>query len=707
MAHTQEDSRIAISTPLGKDVLLLRGFSGKEAISQPFHFDLDLLSENDSFKFEDIVGKNVTLRIFDLDGSERYWNGFISRFSQGSRERQLTTYHAEMVPWLWFLTQTTDCRIFQNQKVPDIIQKVFEDLGFRDFEKRLYGAFNSREYCVQYRETDFNFVSRLMEEEGLYYYFRHEAHKHVLVLANEPVAHEPCPKQNEARYDSRGGMAYDDVVTSWRHEQAFRPGVWTQSDYNFETPSTSLTVSVAGSNPFEMYDYPGEHLVRSDGDRLARIRLQEQTVPCVVSRGASRCRHFNTGFRFKLNDHYRSNCNTEYLLTSLEHIASQPVGSAADAGREEEFSYQNRFECIPFSTPFRPARVTPHPVVQSCQTAVVVGPAGEEIYTDKYGRVKVQFHWDREGKRDEKSSCWMRVSQVHAGKGFGGIDTPRIGEEVIVGFLEGDPDKPIIIGRVYNGQNAPPGDLPKSGMVAGIKSNSTPGGGGNNAIMLDDTKGKEALNINAQHDMTTTVGHDRTATITNNDTLTVKVNRSKTVTVDETISVGGKKEETITGHNKLSVNGGREEIIAAGEKVTITGSRTEDVSGGEKITITGGRTEMVTGTEKITITGNRDETVTAGETVKITGATTHNITGPLEITATASIKLIVGGSSVTLLPGSIEISSPEIKVLGGTILAAAEGSHKIGGSSITVSGGSINSSASGTHEIAGGMVKIN
>src|SRR5262245_1687038 len=240
MAYTQTARRIAITTPLGKDTLLLRGFQGTEAISQLFRFDLDLLSENPSIKFQDIVGKNVTLFLLDANGEERHWNGFISRFSQGAQDRRLFSYRAEMVPWLWFLTRTADCRIFQNKTVPDIVQKIFKDLGFQDFELRLYGSFIPREYCVQYRESDFYFVWRLMDEEGIYYYFKHENGKHVLILGNDPAAHQPSEKQQTARYDFRGGgVQYEDVITEWHQVEEFRPGAWAQTDYNFQTPSTS------------------------------------------------------------------------------------------------------------------------------------------------------------------------------------------------------------------------------------------------------------------------------------------------------------------------------------------------------------------------------------------------------------------------------------------------------------------------------------
>ncbi|HXK02364.1 MAG TPA: type VI secretion system tip protein TssI/VgrG, partial [Verrucomicrobiae bacterium] len=420
MAIEQAHRRIAITTPLGKDVLLLRGFSGSEAISQLFHFDLDLLSENDSIKFQDVVGKNVTLRIYDAQGSERNWNGFISRFSQGSQDRRLTGYRAQMVPWLWFLTRTSDCRIFQNKKAPEIIQQIFKDLGFSDFKLRLYGDFQKRDYCVQYRETDFNFVSRLMEEEGICYYFEHADGKHTLILANDAAAHDPCPNQKTARYDFRGGsVVYEDVVTEWQYNEEFRTGAWAQTDYNFETPSTSLAVTVNGVNPYEIYEYPGEYGVRPAGESLAKIRLQEQTVPSQIFQGASGCRYFSAGYKFTLQDHYRTDLNQAYLITSVRHMASQggnyQVGAGAGGG--EELTYRNTLECIPAATPYRPPRVTPEPFVQGCQTALVVGPSGEEIYTDKYGRVKVQFYWDREGKKNENSSCWIRVSHPWAGQG--------------------------------------------------------------------------------------------------------------------------------------------------------------------------------------------------------------------------------------------------------------------------------------------------
>jgi len=440
MAYTQENRLIAIDTPLGEDALLLQGFTGQEGISRLFSFDLDLLSEESSIPFDQIVGQKVTLTITLADGDKRYLNGFVSRFAQSGSDERFTYYRAEVVPWLWFLTRTTDCRIFQNMTVPDIIMKIFKDLGFSDFKTVLQGNFEPRDYCVQYRETDFAFVSRLMEEYGIFYFFEHGQDKHTLVLANSPSAHQPCPGQPEARCDfTAGAMLEEDIISSCQMEQELRPGKYALTDYNFETPSTSLAVNVSttvnvGSNgKYEIYDFPGEYLKKAQGEQLVKIRMEEEEAPHVVVSGASTCRAFTPGYRFDLAGHYSHQMDRCYVLTEVQHVASMGEsysGAGADGGE----SYSNHFTCIPDDVPFRPSRMTPKPTVQGPQTAIVVGRAGEEIYTDKYGRVKVQFHWDREGKRDENSSCWIRVAQMWAGKGWGSVSTPRIGHEVIVDF---------------------------------------------------------------------------------------------------------------------------------------------------------------------------------------------------------------------------------------------------------------------------------
>ena len=517
MEYKQENRLIAIETPLGPDVLLLQEFTGSEAVSRLFSLHLDLLSTRSSIAFKDIIGQRVTIRVKLAEaGKQRFFNGFVSRFTQSGSDERFTHYHMEVVPWLWFLTRNSDCRIFQNKSVPEIIQDIFKIHGFQDFKLSLSGSYQQREYCVQYHETDFNFVSRLMEQYGIFYYFQHEHAKHTLVLADSPGAYQPCPGQERAKYDLvAGGLESEDLVTRWQLEQELRAGKYSLTDYNFETPSTSLLageptmIRVKGSSGYELFDYPGDYENRSQGEALAKLRMQEEEAGHLIARGSSVCRAFTSGYRFELQDHYRGDMNTSYLLTTVQHDASAGTtyGSGVEGGGER---YSNQFTCIPASVPYRPARITPKHVVQGPQTALVVGKEGEEIWVDKYGRIKVQFYWDRVGKKDENSSCWIRVSQSWAGKNWGAVWLPRIGQEVVVSFLEGDPDRPLITGRVYNAEETVPYPLPEHQTVSTLKSRSSKGGASANynEIRFEDKKGNEQVFINAEKDFDLRVEND-------------------------------------------------------------------------------------------------------------------------------------------------------------------------------------------------------
>ncbi|MBZ5653768.1 MAG: type VI secretion system tip protein VgrG [Acidobacteriia bacterium] len=633
MALTQAARQIGIDTPLGEDALLLRSFHGQEAISKLFAFELDLVSEEPSIKYADIVGQAVTVRITLADGSLRYWNGFVNRFVQAGRDSNVAVYQATIVPWLWFLDQTTDCRIFQNKTAPDIIKQIFQEYGFHDFSLSLYGDFVTRDYCVQYRESDFNFVSRLMEEEGIFYFFQHDDGKHTLILGNDPAVPKPCPNQATARYEgTSGGWQDDDVILQWLQEQEFRPGVFTATDYNFETPSANLLSSVNGKGKWEIYDFPGEYTKRADGDKLVKVRLQEQQMPECVARGTSDCRAFEVGYKFKLTDHYRDDLNQEYVLTKLQLSARHNLGYAS--GSEDTSPvYENNFECVPAATPIRPARRTPVPVVQGVQTAVVVGPSGEEIFTDKYGRVKVQFHWDREGKKNENSSCWVRVSYPWAGKAWGGIHIPRIGQEVVVDFIEGDPDRPIITGRVYNAGQMPPWDLPGKMMVSGYKSNSTKGGGGYNEISFDDTKGTELIQVHGQYDMDTKIEHDERRHVLNN--------RSKNVDVDETSTIGNNRTEKVGKNEQIRIGVNRTETVGSNENITIGSNRTENVGANESITVALTRTRNVGINEMVNVGGAQEITIGGLQalTVGLTRAKTIGVSESVNIGTTQSINV--------------------------------------------------------------------
>jgi len=647
MAYTQENRLIAIETPLGPDVLLLQAFNGREAISQLFSCHAELLSVEESISFEAIVGKNVTIRLVLGDGSERFFNGFVSRFSQSGQDEYFTHYEAEIVPWLWFLTQTSDCRIFQNKSVPDIIEQIFKDLGFADYKNSLQGTYEALEYCVQYRETDFNFVSRLMEQYGISYFFEHADGKHTLVLVDAPAGHPPCPVQAEARCAfAEGAVEDEDVVSQCRIERQYTPGKYALADYNFEAPKTSLaaavdsTVQVGGNTKYEVYDYPGEYEKKPQGDALARMRMEEEEATHLLLIGSGTCRTFVSGYRFDLKEHYRDDLNDTYLLTEIEHAAS--MGDSYVSGRGGgEGAYSNQFSCIPHSTPFRPPRITPKPMVQGVQTAMVVGPKGEEIWTDKYGRVKVQFHWDREGKYDENSSCWIRVSQSWAGKRWGAVFLPRIGQEVIVEFEEGDPDRPIITGRVYNAEEMPPYDLPAEQTKSTVKTLSSKGGGGFNEIRFEDKKGDEQIFIHGEKDIDVRIKNDRREWIGRNRDLVVKRDKREEVGRDQHVVVKRDHVEEISRDRHLSVTGK--------EAIKVTGSRSVQV-----------QQDVI---EEFKM--NHSEQVTLNYYLKGMQVVIEGMAG---------LTIKVGGSFVTLSPAGVQISGPMLMLnSGGAPLSGTPG----------------------------------
>jgi type VI secretion system secreted protein VgrG len=481
----------------------------------------------------------------------------VSHFAQSGSDTNFIHYQMEVVPWTWTLTRYADCKIFHNKKVSDIVEQVFQDRGFTDYKLSLNGSYSPLEYCVQYRETDFNFISRLMEQNGIFYFFQHAMGKHTMVIADSSSIHEPCPGQESAGYNLvGGGLDADDVVNSWNIEQELRTGKYTLTDYNFKTPSASLLaseptiVSVGGNAGFEIFDHPGEYATRGDGTTFAKLRMQEEEAGHLVAHGSSVCRAFTTGYKFDLADHYQDSMNTSYVLTEIQHIAS--VGgtySGSSSGGSD--SYSNHFTCIPESVPFRPARLTPKPFVQGPQTAVVIGKAsysdtsgddgggdGEEIWVDTFGRVIVRFPWDRAGA----CSCRLRVSQDWAGQGWGAITIPRVGQEVIVSFLEGDPDRPIITGRVYNANQTVPYPLPDNQTRSTFKTRSSEGGGADNynELRFEDKTGSEQIFLRGEKDFDTRLKNDIREWIGNN--------RSLIVTQDQMEKAGGDLHSQVTGN---------------------------------------------------------------------------------------------------------------------------------------------------------------
>jgi type VI secretion system secreted protein VgrG len=672
-SYTQANRLIAIDTPLGKDVLLLQSLSGHEEISRLFSFELEVLAhDNDSISFKNMVGQNVTLTIQLPNGTSRYLNGYVSRFAQGATdERFFTHYTAQVVPWLWFLTRQADCRIFQNMSVPDIISQVFGLFSLAKFRNSLNAAYPKLEYCVQYRETAFNFVSRLMEEHGIFYYFDHTKQgEHTLVLADSSSALTAC-SSSPASYDvTPGGLADPSAVTAWYIEQELRTGKYTVTDYNFTTPSTSLlaqeptVVSVSPNQGLEIFDYPGLHTTKDQGETVAKVRMQEEEADYMVATGPSNCRGFASGYTFELRNHDRADQDTTYILTEVQHVAS--AGDTYIAGTEGTETYSNHFTCIPSSVTYRPRRVTPKPFVQGPQPALVVGKSGEEIWTDKYGRVKVQFYWDRLGKKDENSSCWVRVSHPWAGQGWGSVSIPRIGQEVIVEFLEGDPDRPIIMGRVYNAEQMPPYGLPGSQVVSGLKTNSTKGGGGYNEMSMDDTKGKEKITIHAQYDMGTTVEHDDTQTVHNNRKIDVEGTHTETIVKDTTIQVteGNFVHQVQTGKASYYVKDDIAEVYDA-----------------TQVTVVKKSIDMASSQSYVHVYADKDE-----------------------------IMLKSGLSSIVMKKdGTIEISGKNITITGSDMVKSQVPPQSVtcNPQMVSVQGAKINSTAVGMHEISGALIKIN
>ena len=570
--YTQESRLVSLTTSLGENKLLLTGLTGHEAISRLFRFRLKALSEVDSIDFTSIIGTSVTINITQQDDSKGYFNGIVSQFVCTGKDDDMAHYELEVVPALWKLTRYADCRIFHNKSVQDIVKAVLDERSIR-YRVNLTGTYNALEYCVQYRETDFSFISRLMEQNGIFYFFEHQDGQHTMVLADNSSAFQQCAGGGKGAYNLATGALDDaDVVNQWVLGQELRSGKFSHTDYNFTTSQTSLLASestiysVGGNDAMEIFDFPGPHGSVSDGTALAKIHMEEEEAVHKVARGAGVCRFFVSGFKFDLADHPIEAMNGSYLLTEVQHAASVSAtyGETDDSGND---TYSNTFVCIPSSIAFRPPRITPKPFVQGPQTAKVVGKSsdqdsaddqstggdGEEIWVDKWGRVLVQFPWDRA----QATSCWMRVSQNWAGAGWGMISIPRVGQEVIVSFLEGDPDRPIITGRVYNDVQTVPYTLPDNGTRTTFKTRSTTGGDQDNynELRFEDKTGSEQIFLRGEKDCDTRIKNDSREWIGNNRSLIVTKDQMEKVSGDVHLQVAGKQNEKITGDWNSAVSG--------------------------------------------------------------------------------------------------------------------------------------------------------
>ena len=684
MTHTQAKRHIAIGTPLGDDVLLLRQLRGREAMSEPFELRLDLQSERSDISFQDIVGQNVGIRLALPENRTRHFNGYVNQFELVEVGEELTEYRATVVPWLWMLTRRRNCRVFLDKTMPEILRAIFDDYEFDDVEWRLSRGYSKWEYRVQYRESDFDFVSRLMEQEGVYYHFEHEDGKHTLVLCDSKADHDPYPAYETIQLRRPGASGegavkeqfFQEQIWQWRVRQAVQPGRFSHTDFDFRKPAVNLLAKAAHdaghmNGSFEQFEYPGEYAENADGDEFARLRMEELAAGIEVVSGESDARGLAVGRKFTLVDHLRRDQNQTYLVLATEFRANAGTYETEGGGDE---SFETTFKAIPANVQYRAPRRTPKPVVEGPQTAIITGPPGKEIFPDEFGRVKAQFHWDRYGQGDENSSCWIRVSQVHAGIGFGGIDLPRVGEEVIVSFIEGDPDRPIITGRVYNGQMMPPFDLPANANVSGYKSQTVQGGGHNEMSMNDSNNGQNIV-MHGQKDMNKTIQNDDNTTVMNNQSNSVQVDRSHFVGNNESLEIGVDRNKVVGNNETTSIAVDNSVQIGGNRSIEVGGSNTEDIAASQKQSIGGDLSLSVGGTGTESVGGAKALTVGSG--YQVTVAFAMNSTVGVSLTEQiGAIRHCLAGGKIIFDCGASKLSMEaggKITLEGTEILIKAKG----------------------------------
>ncbi len=741
MAITQENRPIAITTPLGDDQLLLERFTGREAVSRPFTYEAVVLAQPDFVvAYDQLLGQKVSIRLNNSDGDPRYFAGIVNRISQGMQVRSADTgdvflrYYLQIVPEFLLLNNIAQSRIFQNKTVKEILTTVLTGI---DSNMTFAKDFDARNYCVQYRETDYQFACRLMEEEGIRYYFEHTSSGHKLQITDKTTTFSDLPGGASISFNDFTGLrdqrTHEDRIYGWQKTQEMRSGKFTLRDHYFQDPDKTLEASATvlssvavgtithklaagGNDKHEIYDFPGGYVRRYDGidrggatqtaavetdsERTVKVRMEQETASALSISAESNVRRMAPGFKFSLINHF--DANGSYQVTEVDFGAS--IEGSYTTTETVPLKYQNRFGCVPAALPYRPSRVTRRPTVAGAQTAVVVGDTStSEIFSDKFGRVKVQFFWDRDGKKDLDSSCWLRVAQPWAGKGWGAIFLPRVGHEVLVDFLEGDPDQPIIVGSVYNADQTVPYELPANQTRSTIKTRSSEKGTAENfnEIRFEDLKDKEEIYFHAERDFNRVVE--------NNDTL--KVGFDKKDKGDQTIEIYNDRTERVQeGNEKVTIEkGNRTVTVSKGNDLheVSTGDRTvKVVKGNDLVEVsTGNRTLTVsTGNRTVTVSkGNDSHEVSAGSlAVKVTaGDAKHDITaGTFSVEAGTAIELKVGANSIKIEQSGITINATQITLQGKIIGVTADAKLDLAGKMTSVNG-------DGMLILKGGLVKIN
>jgi type VI secretion system secreted protein VgrG len=634
--------------------------------------------------FDGIIGKESLLTVINNDkaaGGDRYFHGMVRRFELTGMSGRNYLYEAEVVPSVYFLSLRRNCRIFQETTTQEIIKTLLEESGI-DSDRYRFALENTdrkRGFCVQYRESDLDFISRLMEEEGICYFFEHYKDKHVLVMSDSMSVHVPINGKPSITCNPGDGLVADkESVSHFTFSQRRTSEAFVHGNFFFKKPGLNLTRknTEAEQTRYEIYDYAALHTTQAHGDILANARMEQLVALQKQGHGQSSSCRLKPGYKVTLTDHDSQSLNADYLIIDVTHAGSQPQTLEEKSGGGA--TYDNRFTVIPATTQYRPPLITPRPIITGLQTAIVVGPKGEEIHTDEHGRVRVQFHWDRVGERNEKSSCWLRVSQTWGGVDWGSQFIPRIGDEVLVDFLEGNPDRPIVTGSVYNGDNIPINPLTRSITQSGFRTR-THKGKGFHELRFDDENGAEEIYLQSQKDWNILIKNDKGQTVLRDETLFVGNNRTKTVGVNQTEHVGENHSETIGANKTETVRINKAETIGAAKELTIGGLYQVSVGAAMNETVGAAKTQEIGGAKVVLVGVHMNETVI--NTRSIDTGKTHSVNAQkIHVEAADEIVLASGSSSISMS------SNGDIVISGGNIQVKGSGHIMIKGKTVTTNG---------------------
>jgi len=660
--RSQENRLLTLLTTCPEAGLILDSFGGREAVAEPFAFTLNLLSEEGKLDLKTFLGRPMRIALRTADGGSRFFHGHVTSFRHGGTDGGLSRYVATLGPWTHFLDHRFNCKVFQNKSLPTILREVFSDYGhlaradFRLNPER----YDPITFCAQYQESDLAFISRLLEAHGIHYFFRFQSDGHVLVLSDNSLLAADMPLVPRIPFNAIPGAAAEDTIDAWEAATQVVSTALAAKTFDFKRPLHPMVAEAdslyaEGLPPMEDYRYAETYAYRdfNGAKAFARARREENDVAFERFEGASNCRYLTCGHAFELVDHFRQGPTVHdrrYFVTDVLHTGSnnyQNQGGSAD--------YRNTFTAIPKLVPYRPARRTPPPRIQGPQTARVVGPPGEEIFCDAFGRVKVQFHWDRLGAFDAESSCWVRVSSPWAGNNFGLMAVPRVGSEVVVEFLDGNPDLPIITGHMWNAVRNPPWQLPQNRTQTGILTRSSKGGSYEhaNALRFEDRKGEEEVWLHAEKDQRIEVEHDESHRVDHDRQKAVGHDEHTTIGNDRTEQVGGDEAVVIEGSQRLTVQKNQDLTVNRFKKETVALASTEQVGAA--------KTTTVGAVYTLTVAGAKNEAVGMMSAEEVAGTKTTLVGKTYTLSAGDTIVLSVGKSKFTMGPdGTIVLSGTHI-----------------------------------------------